>query len=225
MKPCKVKICGIHLPEEIHIINSLEPDYIGFVLAPSKRQVTVEQARSLSKKVKSTIQKVGVFINPKIPEAANLLIEGVIDIIQLHGQEDLAYIHDLKSYVEENIGPLQYPWILKAMRIEQASDVDKAACFAKQVDKNCFRLLLDGKSPGSGQSFDWQLLKGFPEEYLLAGGLSPENVAKAIGLLNPMGIDVSSGVEMAREGYPGETIKSEERIKALYEALEKGKTE
>lgn len=225
MKPCKVKICGIRLPEEIHIINSLEPDYIGFVLAPSKRQVTVEQAHSLSKKVKPTIQKVGVFINPKIPEAASLLIEGVIDIIQLHGQEDLAYIHDLKSYVEENIGPLQYPWILKAMGIEQASDVDKAACFAKQVDKNCFRLLLDGKSPGSGQSFDWQLLKEFPEEYLLAGGLNPENVGDALHLLNPMGIDVSSGVEMAREGYPGETIKSEEKIKALYEALEKGKTE
>ena len=225
MKPCKVKICGIHLPEEIHIINSLEPDYMGFVLAPSKRQVTVEQARSLSKKVKPTIQKVGVFINPKIPEAASLLIEGVIDIIQLHGQEDLAYIHDLKSYVEENIGPLQYPWILKAMRIEQASDVNKAACFAKQVDKNCVRLLLDGKSPGSGQSFDWQLLKGFPEEYLLAGGLNPENVGDALHLLDPMGIDVSSGVEMAREGYPGETIKSEERIKALYKALEKGKTE
>lgn len=225
MKPCKVKICGIHLPEEIHIINSLEPDYMGFVLAPSKRQVTVEQARSLSKKVKPTIQKVGVFINPKIPEAASLLIEGVIDIIQLHGQEDLAYIHDLKSYVEENIDPLQYPWILKAMRIEQASDVNKAACFAKQVDKNCVRLLLDGKSPGSGQSFDWQLLKGFPEEYLLAGGLNPENVGDALHLLDPMGIDVSSGVEMAREGYPGETIKSEERIKALYKALEKGKTE
>ncbi|MBQ5376465.1 MAG: phosphoribosylanthranilate isomerase, partial [Lachnospiraceae bacterium] len=212
MKPCKVKICGIHLPEEIHIINSLEPDYIGFVLAPSKRQVTVEQARSLSKKVKPTIQKVGVFINPKIPEAASLLIEGVIDIIQLHGQEDLAYIHDLKSYVEENIGPLQYPWILKALRIEQASDVDKAADFVKQVDKNCVRLLLDGKSPGSGQSFDWQLLKGFPEEYLLAGGLNPENVGDALHLLDPMGIDVSSGVERPREGHPGETIKSEERI-------------
>ena len=175
----KIKLCGLRRAEDIEAANLLKPDYIGFVFyKKSKRYISFEQARILKSMLK--VKAVGVFVdeNPKV--VADLLEKGIIDLAQLHGSEDEAYIKTLRKLTDK---PL-----IKAFQIKTAGDLKKAEASSADM------ILLDAGT-GDGVSFDWDMLKSFNRPYFLAGGMSPENVRPAIEKLHPYGVDVSSGIE------------------------------
>jgi len=195
----KVKICGLTRPEDIEAVNTVKPDFVGFVFAPSRRQVTPEQAQALREKLDPNIKVVGVFVNQLVTNSYQLknsaarnthgmlnfqlALSDTIDIIQLHGQEDEDCIRQLKSQTDKPI--------IKAISVRHKNDVlqwqDTAADF----------LLLDNGPGGTGQTFDWSLTQYCTKPYFLAGGLSPENVTAALNATAPFAVDVSSGVETA----------------------------
>lgn len=177
----KIKICGLFRLEDIDYVNEALPDYIGFVFAKSRRQVTAEQAEELRKKLDAGIQTVGVFVNAPMEDAVSLLKNGVIDIAQLHGSEDEAYMMRLKSETHSQI--------IKAIRVERAEDILDA-----QNSPADF-LLLDHGAGGTGEAFDWKLIRECRKPYFLAGGIHAGNINQAMQTGTPFAIDLSSGVE------------------------------
>ena len=185
----KIKLCGLTRPCDIEAANAIKPDYIGFVFAPkSKRYVSPKNAAILRKKLDPTILAVGVFVNEEPETVADLLRRNIIDIAQLHGSEDEAYIRRLRRLTDRPV--------MKAFRIETPSDLERA--------QNCSAdlILLDSGSGGTGTVFDWKLLSSgdtntriFSRPYFLAGGLTSENVRQAISCLSPYAVDISSGIE------------------------------
>ena len=175
----------------MQVVNDLKPEYVGFVFwEKSKRNVTREQARELKAALSQSIKAVGVFVDEEPETVAALLNDGIIDIAQLHGSEDEAYIARLRELIGDKP-------IIKAFVIKGA-DVDKDVKDTIDSIKACsadFLLLDSGK--GTGQTFNWELIKeaGFEKPFFLAGGLDPENVATAIEALHPYAVDVSSGIE------------------------------
>jgi len=178
----KVKICGLFRAEDITAVNNILPDYIGFVFTQSRRIVDVETAAALKKKLDPRIKAVGVFVNEDIAVVCEIYRNGIIDLVQLHGDEDDRYIKQLKNVCDCQI--------IKAVCIG-----DMLPPLPVEPDYLLFDTLSTQRG-GIGRAFDWNILKeyrGLP--YFLAGGLSPDNVADAIGLLSPFCTDVSSGVE------------------------------
>lgn len=177
----RIKLCGLSRPCDIAAANTLKPEYIGLVFAPkSKRHVTPEQAAALKRQLSPEIMAVGVFVNETPQTVADLLNSGIIDAAQLHGGEDEAYISSLRRLTAK---PL-----IKAFRIQTEGDI--AAAAASSADY----ILLDSGA-GSGEVFDWQLIRNVKRPYFLAGGLDPANVAAALRALHPFAVDVSSGIE------------------------------
>ena len=185
----KIKFCGLTRAEDIAAANALKPEYIGFVFAPkSKRYVSPQQAALLRARLDPAIKAVGVFVNEPPEAVALLLNENIIDIAQLHGQEDAAYLARLRS--------------LTARPLWQAFRVTDAESLAKAEKSPADLVLLDSGAGGTGRAFDWALLENFKRDYLLAGGLGPENAADAVERLHPYGVDVSSGIETAGKKDP-----------------------
>jgi len=177
----KVKICGLKSMEDISYANELRPDYIGFVFLKGRaRYVSPELAASLRKALDPSIPAVGVFVNEPVKQAAALFQSGTIQIAQLHGNEDEAYVKALKE--------LCGCPVIKAFIIKTREDIERALSFP------CDYLLLDN-GLGTGESFDWSLIQNIQKPFFLAGGLTPENAAEAIKLVHPFALDVSSGVE------------------------------
>ena len=189
----KIKICGLTRAEDISIVNEFLPDYIGFVFAESKRKISMEQADRLKAKLSPKIKVVGVFVNAQIREIENLCRGGVVDIIQLHGDEDSAYIDQVRH--------LGKP-VIKAVRV---GDI------LPNIDYQGDFLLFDKLSTkgygGLGESFDWELLKKVKSPFFLAGGVDANNIDKALKY-EPFAIDVSSGVEV-------DGVKNRELIKEI----------
>lgn len=181
----KIKICGLRRACDIAYVNEAKPDYIGFVFAKSRRQVSKEEAAELKKLLDPKIQAVGVFVNGEIDTIAELAGEGIIDVIQLHGQEDQAYIETLKSKVSCPI--------IKAFKCDNG--VSKKALDAADTDFYLF----DSGAGGTGESFDWEKIPKTDRPWFLAGGLSIENIEKAVREIQPYGVDFSSSVET--DGY------------------------
>ena len=181
----KIKICGLTRPQDIQYVNEALPDYIGFVFAKSKRQVTSEIAEQLRNRLDSSITPVGVFVNEDIDKITTLCKKGIIDIIQLHGDESADYIEALRQKINNPI--------IKAVRVRDSESV-KAACSLP-----CDYLLLDTYSGndygGTGKAFDWRLISDTARPFFLAGGISAENAETAIKNIRPYCLDVSSGVE------------------------------
>ena len=181
----RIKICGLSRPEDITYVNEAKPDYIGFVFAKSRRQVDEEMARHLKALLNPKIEAVGVFVNEDINRIIRLCREKVIDIVQLHGDEDENYIKELKSKISAPI--------MRAVRVKSAEDVKKAS------EISCDYLLFDTYTEkeygGSGIVFDWSMITDINKPYFLAGGINIDNVLSAIDKCNPYCIDVSSGVE------------------------------
>ena len=178
----KIKFCGMMRAEDIAAANAIRPDYIGFVFAPkSRRAVTPEQAAALKAQLAPGIRAVGVFVNAPPEQITALLDSGTIDIAQLHGQEEEAYLAALRAQTDKPI--------LQAFRVDTAADLQRAA--ASTADG----LLLDSGAGGTGIAFDWTLLRDFGRPYFLAGGLSAETVSEAIQKYHPYAVDVSSGIE------------------------------
>ncbi|MGG2055818.1 phosphoribosylanthranilate isomerase [Lysinibacillus pakistanensis] len=201
----KVKICG--LKEQQHVRAAVEAgaDAIGFVFAPSKRQISIEQAHQLAKDVPREVLKIGVFVNPSVEEL-RAAVEGVpLDYVQFHGEETPEFIRQQG-----------YPAI-KALSVHDKEDVRAAANY--NVDYYLFDAPGTDFKGGSGHTFDWTLLEmaGIPRDKLiLAGGLKAENIAEAVSLVSPYMVDVSSGVET-------DGIKDEAKINAFIQAVKKGR--
>lgn len=177
----KIKICGLSRKCDIEAANDLQLDYIGFVFfRKSKRYVSFEQAKELKSVLNTDIQAVGVFVDEPIENIVMLCDNGIVDIAQLHGNEDENYIKELRSKTDKPI--------IKAFCINSEEDVVKAN------ESTADYVLLDA-GMGSGNVFDWQYINKINRPYFLAGGLSIENAEQAAELLNPYALDVSSGVE------------------------------
>lgn len=184
MERVKIKICGLYRDCDIGYANETLPDYAGFVFyPPSHRYVEAEQMKRFRDALSPKIPAVGVFVDEPVERAATYLNEGLIQIAQLHGQEDARYIETLKK-----LAPGCEIW--KAFRIRTPEELKKArTCSAD-------RILLDN-GYGTGRCFDWSLLEAEPvgRPFLLAGGLSAGNLREAVQRFRPWGVDISSGVE------------------------------
>jgi len=198
----KIKICGLKRVEDIIAANKHMPDYIGFVFAKSRRQVAYGQAAELKSKLDLNIKAVGVFVDEPIVSVLKLAEQHVIDVIQLHGDENAEYIDILKN---NTACP-----IIKAVAVQTAQDIIKAEKLP------CDMLLLDAFSEqqkgGSGKSFDISLIPPLSKPYFLAGGLNLQNIQQKILQCRPYGVDISSGVET-------DGVKDEQKIKQLIEAV------
>lgn len=194
----KIKICGLRREQDIRYANELMPDYIGFVFLKGKRRyVTFEEAARLRSFLDPAIPAVGVFVNEPAENVIRLLQAGTIQIAQLHGQEDEAYIEELRRAGDH--------CIIRAFAVRSSEDIHRA--FAFPAD---YPLLDNGK--GTGETFDWSLFQEQEKPFFLAGGLSPENVKEAIECFHPYAVDVSSGVET--DGF-----KDYEKMKAFMDAV------
>lgn len=177
----KIKFCGMRRPEDIAAVNELKPDFTGFILAKGfKRTITYKEAEDLGRALDPEIKKVGVFVNDDVETVADIVNKGIIDMPQLHGDEDEEYIAKLRTLCDAQI--------IKVFKIRTEEDVSKAA--ASSAD----HILLDAGT-GEGKTFEWQLIKELKRPYILAGGLDADNIAEAVKALHPWGVDVSSGIE------------------------------
>ena len=203
----KVKMCGISKVETIPAVVEAKPDYMGLVFASSKRQVTVEQAKTLvealHKQCKEqndtvSIKMVGVFVNETLDNLVTIANEANLDVVQLHGDEDEAFIQSLKERTNVEV------W--KAIQIRSAADA------AAWIDSSADMLLFDAyhkdERGGTGDVFDWSCLDAFERPFMLAGGIDSTNVARAIRTVRPYGIDISSGIET-------NGVKDDEKITAF----------
>ncbi len=179
----KIKICGLYRPQDVQFVNAARPDWCGFIInfPKSHRNLTPDQVRALRAGLDPGITPVGVFVDSPVEDVAVLLNDGTIAVAQLHGHEDDAYIARLRS-----LAPGCTVW--KAFKVRAAEDL--AAANASAADM----VLLDN-GYGTGAAFDWTLTQGVTRPYILAGGLTPENISQAVARLRPYGLDISSGVE------------------------------
>lgn len=182
MKDIKIKICGLKCEEDVEYVNSVGVDYAGFVFEEkSSRFISEMKARELKQKLFPNIKAVGVFVDKSFNYILELLENNVIDVIQLHGDEDEKYIYDLKKITDKPI--------IKAFEINRQRQLRKAE------NSPADYILLDSGSGGSGICIDWSIIDKINRPFFLAGGLDPENVATAINAVRPYAVDVSSGVE------------------------------
>lgn len=210
----QVKICGLKTSEHVAAAVAAGARYVGFVFFPkSPRFVTPTQAAGLAAEVPPGVARVGLFVNPEDALIAEVLDLVPLDVIQLHGQESPARVAQLRQMTGLPV--------MKAVGIADAGDLDALWDYGLVADM----LLIDAKPPkdaalpgGNGLAFDWRLLAGrkILKPWLLAGGLTPENVAEAIRLTGAQGVDVSSGVESA----PGE--KQSDLIQSFLRAATSG---
>ena len=198
----RIKICGLSREEDIAAVNRWLPDYVGFVFAASKRKVTPEQAARLKRKLDARIKAVGVFTNESPDVIADLCTEGIIDFVQLHGDENEEYIRMLRNRTSCPI--------IKAVRVQSTAQI------LKNQELPCDMLLLDTFNPaeygGSGRTFDLSLIPTLSKPYFLAGGLHQGNIADAIAQHHPFAVDISSGVETAGS-------KDEAKIREIVELV------
>ena len=187
----KIKTCGLFREEDINYANELKPDYIGFVFAESKRKVGVEKAYNLKNKLDKEIKSVGVFVNDNLDFILNLIKDKIIDIIQLHGNEDNDFLDNLKTKTNSKI--------IKFIPVENAESILNSLNIISDF------ILLDNLKGGAGKTFNWNYLKEafelnnnlkkiFNEKYFLAGGLNKENIGEALKF-NPYCVDLSGGLE------------------------------
>ena len=214
----KIKICGLRRPEDIAYVNEFLPDYIGFIFFPkSKRYVTNEEAKKLKNFLNPEIKAVGVFVNEEIDKIITLCKDGIIDIIQLHGDENTEYINLLKEKLRE-LGLEQKISIMKAFRVKGKQDIEAALKLQNQTDY----LLLDayGKEAygGTGETFRHELIPKDMPPYFLAGGIGVDNVVEIIVKMHPFAVDLSSGVET--NGF-----KDKEKIKKIIKMVRSIKEE
>ena len=179
----KVKICGLRRPEDIEAANAAKPDFVGFIFVEgTKRYVEPIQAAQFRKDLAGDIQTVGVFVNARIEKIVAICKAGIIDVIQLHGEEDATYIDQLKGQVDQEI-------------IKSVAVGDDLVVAPNQADY----LLFDSLSPsrgGSGKIFDWQMVSAYQEKpFFLAGGLGVENIEEALKVVQPYAVDASSSLE------------------------------
>lgn len=201
----KIKMCGLTSLEDIEAVNALLPDYIGFVFAAaSRRYISFEAAAALKKRLDPGIRAVGVFVDEAPETVADLLRQGTIDLAQLHGHEDEAYLKKLRGLTKK---PL-----IRAFRAASPEDILLANASSADF------VLLDSGA-GSGRTFAWELLRDIRRPFFLAGGLTPENVGEAIEVCCPFAVDVSSGIETEGRKDPDKMKAFSAEVRKLRDIL------
>jgi len=193
-----VKICGITNEEDALMAVALGADALGFVFAPSSRQITAGRARDITRRLPREVMTVGVFRDQAPGQVVDTVLGAGLHGAQLHGHETPADA----AIVRPKVGALIIGMTAGSSAIERYDDYHADA------------LLLDGVQPGSGTVFDWSLVGDVPSNrrLILSGGLTPDNVAAGIAAVQPWGVDVSTGVE----GEPG--IKDPRKVRAFVHA-------
>ncbi|EGU69458.1 N-(5'phosphoribosyl)anthranilate isomerase [Streptococcus mitis bv. 2 str. SK95] len=192
----KVKICGLSNKEAVETAVSAGADYIGFVFAPSKRQVTLEEATELAKLIPVNVKKVGVFVSPSRAQLLEAIEKVGLDLVQVHSQVADELFEDLPCAS------------IQAVQVDGNGHVPNS-----QADY----LLFDAPVAGSGKTFDWGQLdtSGLAQPFFIAGGLNEDNVEEAIQHFTPYAVDVSSGVETDGQ-------KDQEKIRRFIERVKHG---
>ena len=206
----RVKICGLSTPETVAAAVEAGAAYVGFVFFPrSPRSVSLADAARLAVDVPPGVAKVALMVDPDDAFLDRLTTGVPLDILQLHGHESVERVADIKA---------RYGLpVMRAVGVADTGDLPQIDAYARVADQ----LLVDTKPPkgaalpgGNAESFDWSLIAGrrWPVPWMLAGGLTPQNVAQAIAITGARQIDLSSGVESA----PG--VKDPALIRAFIEA-------
>lgn len=195
----KIKVCGLRSENDIEIVNEYKPEYAGFIVNYPKsfRSIGIDQLKHLTSKLDSSIACVGVFVNEDVNVVIDCLKQGILSMVQLHGNEDEDYILKVKEY-----GP-----VIKAFQIQTKEDIEKA------LESPADYILLD-QGKGSGKTFDWDLIPTMKREFFLAGGITLENVEEAIQKIHPYAIDLSSSLETNQ-------VKDKEKVKQM---IQKGRS-
>lgn len=210
----RIKICGICQPAQGKAIAELGITTLGFIcVSTSPRYVTLEKSQLILQNLPSGMQTIGVFANSSLENIQQIVLETGFTGIQLHGNETPEFCQQIKKN-------LPHCEVIKALRIRSSESLTDAIAYYPTVDA----LLLDAYHPqqlgGTGQTLPWESLKTFnpPCPWLLAGGLTPENILTALSYLAPDGIDLSSGVERS----PGN--KDIRKVSQLIEIFEKNES-
>lgn len=206
--PTSLKICGTTSPEDANLLITQGVEALGFNFwEKSKRYITPKLALTFSPSLAGKILRVGVFVNANQKEIISLLENNVIDVAQLHGDEDVAYC--------QKFAQSGYPFI-KAIGVANADSLENL------LDYRASAILLDAHAPdvygGTGDTFDWNLAKQVIDQYpnlpiMLAGGITAKNAAEATSQVRPCALDVASGAEIS----PG--IKDFDKIGAIQKAI------
>ena len=200
----KIKICGLFRAVDIEYVNNCSVDFAGFIVEfpKSHRNLSYENAKQLIAKLNSSIQSVCVIVDKELEFAVKLA--DICDVIQLHGNESDDYIKALRKEV-----PNKQIW--KAFKIRTADDVLLA-------QKSCADMILLDNGYGTGEVFDWRVIEKIDRNFILAGGISSDNIAEAIARFNPYLIDLSSGVE-------SDKLKDFYKIKEIIDIVRKDANE
>ena len=198
----KIKICGLRRREDILAVNEARPDYCGFIIEFPKsfRSVTADKVRELVKDLSPEIKGVGVFVNAPVEFVSGLMNDGTLALAQLHGQEDEAYIRELKKLTDKPI--------IKAFSVKTSEDIEKA------LQSPADYILLDQGSGGTGMTFDWSLIPKIERPFFLAGGIGAENLEQAIREIRPYAVDLSSSVETDK-------LKDSDKIRNVVDIVRK----
>lgn len=193
----KIKLCGMMKPCDIEYANRVKPDLVGFIFANTRRKISAAQAKQFREALDAEIPAVGVFVNEDISVITSLVQNGCIDMIQLHGEEDADYIRRLREVCDVPV--------IKTVKVQTVEQIRQAA--ALPVDYLLLDTYRKGVLGGTGEAFDWELLREakaaagdaaegelFGKPYFLAGGLHAGNLREAAAL-GSYGLDVSSGIE------------------------------
>jgi phosphoribosylanthranilate isomerase len=189
----QVKICGLTEPHGLTAAIEGGADFVGFVFHPaSPRYVAPDVAAYLASYVPERTKKVGLFVNPDIAQVQQILQDVSLDIIQLHGNEPVEFIKELK--IKTGLP------IIKAVNVAAKNDLAAVPAYADVAQWILFDAKTDKGAGGTGESFDWHILKDYPHKkpWMLAGGLNAGNIHAALSVLTPDAVDISSGVESAR---------------------------
>lgn len=209
-----VKFCGLKRAADIEAVNRIRPDLVGFVMVPGRRRsVEPDEVAKMRSHLAPEIKVVGVFVDEEISVVKDLLNRGIIDIAQLHGEESNGYIRELREAAGAGGDPR---WCggeraVPKIRIIKAFGIRSEADLRTVEESEADLVLLDSPGGGTGETFNWRLLKEVKRPYILAGGLNAENIEEAVRMLDPFGVDVSSGIET-------DGVKDEKKMRAFMEA-------
>ena len=195
-----IKVCGLTEVREAEYLNRFKIDFAGFVLffPKSKRNISIEKAEEIMKHLDKNIKKTAVVVSPAKEQIIDICNSG-FDYIQIHGK------------IEEEVLKMAQIPVLKAFNVD---DMDEFKMYSS--NEKIAGYVFDAAEPGSGRTFDWDILSQIERDgklFILAGGLNPDNVRKAVAAVNPDMVDVSSGVE--NDGFGKDILKIEKFVKQI----------
>lgn len=201
----RVKICGVMTSEIAAVAAEAGADAIGLVFAPSRRRVTIEQASAIVAELRPFVAAVGVFVDMPADEVETTARGLPLDAVQLHGDESPEMCSLLRR---------QGIRVIKALRVGDRVDEDLLGRY-RQASAVMLDTKVDGLAGGSGRAFDWEAARGLSDRFpiFLSGGLTPDNVGRALDIVRPYGVDVSSGVETDGRKSPEKIRQFIERVR------------